>query len=75
MMRSNAQRSTTRSRTIGNAAARHGSTVTCAPSWNLRMCSWHVAVPISGRAGLAVDHHPARAADALAAVVVERDRL
>ena len=39
------------------------------------MCSWHVAVPRSGPCGTAVDHHPARAADAFAAVVVERDRL
>ena len=33
---------------IGNAAARHGSTTISAPLWNLRMCSWHVAVPRCG---------------------------
>ena len=60
---------------IGNPAARHGSTVTVAPSCELAQ------VELAGRgAGLgpvrpAVDHHGARAADALAAVVVERDRL
>ncbi len=32
----------------GNAAARNGSMVMCSPSWNLRMCSWQVAVPFSG---------------------------
>ena len=61
--------------TIGNAAARHGSTVMWAPSANLRMWSWHVAVPSSGPCGrplIIIEHD---AADALAAVVVERDRL
>ena len=33
---------------IGNAVARHGSTVTVCPSWNLRMWSWQVAVAFSG---------------------------
>ncbi len=33
---------------IGKAAARHGSTVIVAPSVNLRMWSWQVAVPPSG---------------------------
>jgi hypothetical protein len=47
-IRSSELRSTTRSRMTGNAAARHGSTVIESPSWNLRMCSWHVAVPRSG---------------------------
>ena len=47
-MRSNAERSTQRSFTIGKPAARHGSTVIVSPSVNLRMCSWHVAVPFCG---------------------------
>jgi hypothetical protein len=38
------------------------------------MCSWQVAVP-AGAVRLAVDHAAAAAADALAAVVVEGDRL
>ena len=33
---------------IGNARARHGSTTISSPSVNLRMCSWHVAVPRCG---------------------------
>ena len=33
---------------IGNALARHGSTVIVTPLSNLRMCSWHVAVPRCG---------------------------
>ncbi len=33
---------------IGNAVARHGSTTISSPSLNLRMCSWHVAVPSGG---------------------------
>jgi hypothetical protein len=49
--RSNALRSTTRSRTTGNAAARHGSIQIRAPSAKLRMCSWHVVVPRSGPCG------------------------
>ena len=48
MMRSNGDRSTMRSFTIGKASARHGSTVIVAPSVNLRMWSWQVAVPPSG---------------------------
>jgi hypothetical protein len=48
MMRSNAVRSTTRSRTTGNAPARHGSTVMSAPSGKLRMCNWQVVAPRSG---------------------------
>ena len=59
----------------GKAVARHGSMVIVSPSVNLRMCSWQVAVPVLGPVGLAVDHQPARAADALAAVAVERDGL
>jgi hypothetical protein len=45
MIRSNAERSTTRSRTRGKPDARHGSTTMVAPSWNFRMWSWQVAVP------------------------------
>ena len=47
---------------MGNAAARHGSTVMCAPSSNLRMWSWQVAVPSSGPCGrpLIIIEHPAR---------------
>ena len=33
---------------IGNAVARHGSTTIVSPLLNLRMCSWHVAVPRCG---------------------------
>ncbi len=47
-MRSNAARSTMRSLMMGKARARHGSTVMVSPSVNLRMWSWHVAVPRSG---------------------------
>ena len=32
----------------GNAVARHGSIVIVSPSANLRMWSWHVAVPFCG---------------------------
>ena len=48
MMRSNAARSHIRSLMIGNAAERHGSTTISSPSVNVRMCSWHVAVPRCG---------------------------
>ena len=47
-MRSNADRSTIRSLMIGNARARHGSTTISTSSENVRMCSWHVAVPRCG---------------------------
>ena len=47
-MRSNAERSHIRSLMIGKAVARHGSTTISAPLWNLRMCSWQVAVPRCG---------------------------
>ena len=46
---------------IGNDRARHGSTVMFAPSSNLRMCSWHVAVPRSGPCGrplIIIEHEP-----------------
>ena len=39
MIRSSAERSTTRSFTTGNARARHGSTWITSPSAKLRMCS------------------------------------
>jgi hypothetical protein len=39
------------------------------------MWSWQVVVPASGTVRDAVDHAPARAADAFAAVRVERDRV
>src|SRR3954463_5193688 len=61
MMRSNALRSTTRSRMIGNAAARHGSTTISSPSANLRMCNWHVAGPSDGpwaRPLIIIEHEP-----------------
>ena len=45
MIRSKAERSTMRSLTIGKAPARHGSITISAPSSNLRMWSWQVAVP------------------------------
>ena len=51
MTRSNAVRSQTRSLTTGNAAARHGSTVTSSPSRKLRRWSWQVVAPRSGPCG------------------------
>ena len=75
MIRSKAPRSTIRSLTTGNAAARQGSMVTVSPSRKLRMWSWQVVVCGRGPCGRAVDHDPALAADPLAAVVVEGDRL
>ena len=53
----------------GNARARHGSTMISSPSWNLRMCSWQVAVPFSGPWAWPLIIMPQDAADALAAVV------
>ena len=41
----------------------------------LRMWSWQAVVARAGAVGRAVDHHAAGAADALAAVVVEGDRV
>ena len=59
---------------IGNAVARHGSITIVSPRCELA----HVQLAGGGAAlravGLAVDHQRARAADALAAVVVEHDR-
>jgi hypothetical protein len=48
MIRSKALRSTTRSRTTGNAAARNGSIVIVSPSRKARMWSWHVVVAFQG---------------------------
>ena len=73
MMRSNAPRSTARSFTIGNAAARHGSSQSSSPSLKWRMWSWQTVVPRLRPVRLAVDHEAAHAADALAAVVIEGD--
>ncbi len=51
MMRSNAERSTTRSLIGGNALARNGSTVIVSPSWKLRKYVWQVATLYSGPCG------------------------
>src|ERR1043166_1221668 len=45
MMRSNALRSVTRSRSTGNDFARHGSMVSVSPSLKCRMCNWQAVVP------------------------------
>src|SRR5205814_1543544 len=50
-MRSKAARSTTRSLTIGNARARHGSIHSSAPSAKCRRCSWHAVVARCGPCG------------------------
>ena len=75
MIRSKAVRSTTRSRSTGKARARHGSMTISSPSRKLRMCSWQVAVPAIGPWATPLIIMPQRAADAFAAVVVERDGL
>ena len=41
----------------------------------VRMCSWHTVIAGQRSVGDAVDHESAGAADAFAAIVVERDRL
>ena len=74
-MRSNADRSTTRSLTTGKALARHGSRVKRIAVLE----EAHVELA-HGRAapravGHAVDQETARAADALAAIVIEGHRL
>src|SRR5208283_4193727 len=51
MIRSNAERSTIRSFTTGNAAARNGSSHSSSPSLKCRMCSWHTVVPRIGPCG------------------------
>src|SRR5262245_45233375 len=48
MIRSNADRSTTRSLITGKAAARQGSHVISSPSANFRMWSWQAVTPRSG---------------------------
>src|ERR1700749_5245157 len=48
---SNAERSTAKSFTTGNAAARHGSMVMVSPSLKLRMCSWQVVIALLGPCG------------------------
>ena len=48
MMRSKAPRSTTRSLSIGNALARHGSMTIVSPLLKRRMWSWQTVVPASG---------------------------
>jgi hypothetical protein len=45
---SSASRSTTRSRTTGNAAARQGSIVIVSPSPKVRMWSWQAVVALRG---------------------------
>ena len=75
MMRSKALRSTTRSLITGNALERQGSTWSTSPSLKWRMWSWQTVVPRMRPVRLAVDHEAARAADPLAAVVLEGDRL
>ena len=59
----------------GKALARHGSSATLSPSLKRRMCSWQTVVPRIRPVRDAVDQEPAGAADALAAVRVERDRI
>ena len=59
----------------GNAAARHGSTVIVVAVVELAHVELAGGGAALGAVGAAVDHHRARAADALAAVVVEGDRL
>ena len=75
MIRSKAPRSTIRSLITGKAAARQGSIVRTSPSWKLRMWSWHEVVAARGPCGSPLIDDPALAADPLAAVVVEGDRL
>ena len=75
MIRSNALRSTTRSLTTGNALARHGSIVdrvAVLEAAHVELADGGAAV---GPVRDAVDHQAAHAADALAAVGVERDRV
>ena len=75
MIRSNAPRSTTRSLITGNALARHGSMYSsCAV---LEMPHAELAHRGGGQRAVrdAVDHESARSANALAAIVLERDRL
>ena len=75
MMRSKAPRSTTRSLTSGKPAERKGSTVIVSPSVKRAQVQLAGRGAVLGAVGLAVDRQPARAADPLAAVGVERDGL
>ena len=59
----------------GKASARQGSRVSTSPSLKLRMWSWQQVVACARAVRAAVDDDPALAADPLAAVVVEGDRL
>ena len=59
----------------GKARARQGSSHSSSPSRKLRRCSWHTVVRAPRAVRDAVDHEAARAADALAAIALERDRL
>ena len=60
---------------IGNAVARHGSITISSPLGELAHVQLAGGRAALGAVGLAVDHQRARAADALAAVVVEDDGL
>jgi hypothetical protein len=48
MIRSNALRSTDKSRRTGKAEARHGSIHSSSPSENSRICNWQVVVILRG---------------------------
>ncbi len=75
MIRSNAPRSTIRSLITGNACARHGSSVSViavAEVPHMQLADGRGALrPVSD----AIDHQAAHPTDALAAIVVEGDRL
>src|SRR5262252_3345691 len=58
MIRSNAERSTTRSLMTGNGAARHGSIVIVSPSLKNRMCNWHTVVAGIGPCGTPLTTRP-----------------
>ena len=75
MILSMALRSTIRSLITGKARARNGSIYMVSPSLKLRIWSWQTVVFSCGPWGDAVHDLAAHAADALAAVAVERDRV
>ncbi len=58
---------------MGNARERNGSATIVSPSLNCRMKSWQVVVSFCGPWAMPLIMNPHDAADALAAVVVERD--
>src|SRR5258706_14847733 len=61
IMRSKAERSTTRSFITGKAFARQGSTTMVSPSLNARMCSWQTVFAFQGPCGLPfiyIEHVP-----------------